>query len=332
MNHDPEILAAIASVLDGNPTVQEQELVNCWLKKEKKNRILLDNLTNLSRFESIDKEALASKEEIYLTIQERIASLVPQRKINVWKYIAAASIIITLILGGITFNKEVGPVLAVAQIQTQSPIGTKSRITLPDGTSVELNAGSELTYPAYFNGKSRNISLRGEAYFEVTKDKSHPFIVEAGDLTIEVLGTHFNIISYEEDENIITTLLEGAIRVSKTQTDDKNEEPVLLKPNQQLVFNKTNHSLKMKEVNSELYVLWKEGEYYFEGETFANIVKKLERGFGIKITIESADLEKLVFSGVFPKSDRVEQILNAFKKHRNFDYKQTDNGIIIFKK
>lgn len=332
MVNDTEILAAIASFLNGNPTVQERDLVVRWLEKDKQNKMLLDNLMNIFVPEAIDKEALDSKERIYLDIQERITATVPKKSINLWKYIAAASVIIAIIFGGVAVHKEKVPIVAVAQIQTLSPIGAKSIITLPDGSVVELNAGSELTYPAYFNGDIRKVSLRGEAYFEVSKDEKHPFIVEASDLAIKVLGTHFNIIAYDDDENIITTLLEGSISVRKTHSASDKEDAIILKPNQQLIYNRKDDSLNMKEVDSELYVLWKDGQYYFENEKFSDIVKKLERGFGVKITIGSAELETLAFSGVFPKNNRLEQILNAFKKHRNFDYKRTENGIIIFKK
>jgi len=333
MISDPEILTAIASVLNGNPTEQEQLLVDNWLSEDEKNKTTFDILTN-SAYDyknEIDEEAYHAKERIFWNIKERIETYKPKAVINIWKYIAAASIVISIVLAGMNLMKESQPIIA-ARIQTKSPNGSTSQITLGDGTIVKLNAGSEINYPAFFSGDTRTVSLNGEAYFEVAEDTKHPFLVETKDLTIEVLGTHFNVKSYDDDENITTTLLEGCVSIRKNHINTENDESIVLKPNQQLIFNKKNNSLKLKDVNADLYASWKEGEYHFESEKLSDIVKKLERGFGVDIDIQSPELGQLVFSGIFTKSENIKQILNTFKKYRDFDYKETEKGIIIFKK
>ncbi len=333
MLNELEILTAIASVLNGNPTEHEQLLVNRWLSEDEKNKTVFENLANsASNYkDAIDEEAGNAKEKIFRNIKGRIETNITKPVINIWKYVAAASIIIAIALAGINLKKEPLNIIA-ARIETKSSSGSTSKITLGDGTVVELNAGSEMSYPAFFNGDTRVVALNGEAYFEVAKDAKRPFLVETGDLTIEVLGTHFNVNSYEEDENIITTLLEGSVGIRKKHMNTSNNEPIILKPNQQLVFNKRNNSVNVRNVDADLYAAWKDGQYLFESEKFSDIVKKLERGFGVDITIQSPELEQLVFSGVFTKSENVKQILNALKKHRDFDYKEYENGIVIFKK
>jgi ferric-dicitrate binding protein FerR (iron transport regulator) len=333
MTEDTEILNAITAVLNGNPTKQEQEIVDKWLKSNEKNRSILDNLFNTSYIDSIKNEAYDSKENIYSDISYRIEKNKSRRTINIWKYIAAASIMISIILLGAYFYKykDASPV-TIAQIQTKTPNGLTSNILLGDGTTVRLNAGSELSYPAVFNGNERNVTLKGEAYFEVARDETHPFIVETNDIKIKVLGTSFNIKSYEDDEKVITTLLEGSISVENKNSSTKNESDLILEPNQQLVFDKKDKTLNIREVNSTLFVIWKDGQYYFEGEKFSDIVKKLERGFGININIKSPELNNLVFSGVFNKTETIDQILNSFKKNRRFVYVKNDTEITIYSK
>lgn len=332
MIKDPKILAAIVSVLDGNPSEEEQCIVNNWLSENEANKVAFENFSNTVYQQTIESEAYAAKEKTFLNIIQKIEDSTPRRAINIWKYIAAASIIVAVILAGTNLIKKDIPTMSIAQIQTKSPLGTTSKITLGDGTIVELNAGSELSYPSVFDKETRTVYLKGEAYFEVAKDEKHPFIVEANGIKIKVLGTHFNVRSYDDDENITTTLLEGKVSISKNQSDIKKENPIVLMPNQQLVFNKKNNSTNINEVEADLYVLWKEGQFYFQREKFSDIVKKLSRGFGENISIQSPEVGNMVFSGIFTRKESIDNILNAFKKHRDFDYKKDGNGITIFKR
>jgi len=327
---DPEILAAIASYLNENATEEEKQLVESWLAEDEKNKTILQNLAEPDYDTMIREEASLVKEKIYYQIQQRIRNQAFRRKLHIWQFVAAASVALLIIIGGIRFLQPGTKLLA--NIETHCPTGSTSKLILSDGSTVNLNAGSTLSYPAQFKKDTRTVILHGEGYFQVAKDTKKPFVVEVNNLKVTVLGTHFNIRSYENDENIVTTLLEGSVSVEKRDMDTRKTEPIILSPNQQLIFNKKNNSLDIRDVDAHLYASWKDGQYYFDNEKFSDIVKKLERSFGVKITIKSARLENQVYSGVFTQGENIQQILNLFKKHRNFDYKQNGNEIEIYEK
>lgn len=274
----------------------------------------------------IEKRALLSKERIYLKTQAKINETALRFRLRVWKYIAVASIILLLITGGtmIFRTDNSTPVL----VETKSPAGNITKLTLSDGTIVALNASSSISYPLSFERKTRKVQLNGEAYFEVAKEAGRPFIVETNNMKVNVLGTHFNLKSYEDDEKIITTLQEGSVSI---EVKDQ-KKPVILVPGQQIIVDKKTRKTVVSKVNPDLYSSWKDGQCFFENEKFIDIVKILERQFGVTIRITSPNLENQLYSGFFGKKEGVLQILNSFKKYRNFDFRQDDTGIEIYEK
>lgn len=329
INDNPEILSAIAAVMNKTATDQEQMLVDSWLSEDKKNHIVFEQLQKIGYNGSLD-HACDSKEKIFDTIQNRTSKYSYKRRIKIWQYISAASIAALLIIGGLSLFSKMGSTTeGISYIETRCEYGSKSKIMLSDGTTVELNSGSVLRYPNSFSGGERVVILEGEAYFDVAKNKQHPFIVKTNNINVKVLGTHFNVKAYSDDSKVITTLLEGSVRVEKTDSLLK-VQPIILFPNQQFVFDKLSGSVNIHEVDASMYATWRDGSYYFDAETFSDIVKKLERGFNIKIAIKSSRLQNELFSGVFDKGESIQQILDLFKKHRNFDYRQIGNVIEIY--
>jgi transmembrane sensor len=317
-NNNTDIWNAIASVLSGKCTAVEKQLIEQWLLENENNPKVYAHLLELGYVGSIEK-ALLAKERIYDTVQKKIAVHQYKHTLQIWKYIAIATVAMLLVLGSIIISKS-GSVI-IAKIITKTPNGVRSEITLPDGSIVDLNAGSSLSYPAQFQGKQREVVLNGEAFFRVKKDAKHPFIVKSNLLNMKVLGTSFNVKAYATDERIVTTLLEGSISIEKTISKSKQSGPLVITPNHQVVLDKISGSLKVQEVNASLIVSWKEGQLYFDGENFAEIARKLERNFNVQITIKSEKLKKEVFSGVFDNDESIQQILNMMKKHRNYEYK-----------
>lgn len=158
-----------------------------------------------------------------------------------------------------------------------TPRGGQYRLTLPDGTEVWLNAASSITYPTSFNGKERNVSITGEAYFEVAKDATKPFHVKVNDMTVEVLGTHFNINAYADEPVVKTTLLEGSVRVSSPSSNG------LLKPGQQAHKHKDGNIALINGANTEEAVAWKNGGFYFDGADISTIMRQVERWYNVKV-------------------------------------------------
>ncbi|NJK93666.1 MAG: FecR family protein [Bacteroidales bacterium] len=181
-----------------------------------------------------------------------------------------------------------------------------------------MNSGSTLKYPINFKNNTREVTFEGEAYFEVAKNTEQPFIVNTGNLQIKVLGTKFNLRSFETEPTIETTLIEGSVAVYKKGTRE-NEEKNILEPNEMFAYEKNTGILLKQKIDVSLVTIWKDGKYFFYNETFSVIANKLQRSFNVKVKIESEDLKNEVFSGLFDKNRNIYQILDAMKKYRNFD-------------
>jgi ferric-dicitrate binding protein FerR (iron transport regulator) len=234
--------------------------------------------------------------------------------------------------------------------------GTRTKLVLPDGTQVWLNSNSKLTYSNEFNTGSREVSLEGEAWFDVAKNVQWPFIVHASSLDIKVLGTSFTIKSYPQDETIEATLLKGTIEVSRK--DNPNAARVILKPNEKLVFNKrivpfgrtnlAHDSIAIRSpsalpdiaVNSigkdipdsdKIETAWMYNRLVFKGDNFKELAEKMERWYNVRITIRDSSLNNYHFGGAFA-NETVEEAFKALQLTTAFTYKINNNEIEIYTK
>ena len=210
------------------------------------------------------------------------------------------------------------------------PYGKKFQIVLSDGTKVYLNAGTSLKYPVNFlKGKNRQVYLlSGEAYFDVTKDTKHPFIVNTHEMCIRVLGTEFNVSSYPEDLTISTVLVEGLVNLVGKDTVFNADEALLLKPGYMANWNKSNKEISINKVDTSLYTSWKNGKLIFKNIQFKNIIKKLERHYNVSIINNNKELDQQYYYATFDK-ENIEQVLNSFNKSYEIKYTIENNKIII---
>ncbi|KIC95908.1 FecR family protein [Flavihumibacter solisilvae] len=183
-----------------------------------------------------------------------------------------------------------------------NPRGSKvASITLADGTRVWLNSGSTLTFPAAFTGRERKVSVTGEAYFEVAKDKYKPFFVTKDAVTIQVLGTHFNVNAYDDESTNSITLLEGKVKVSHGAKD------LLLEPGQQAQVS-ANSSKVINDADLNEVMAWKDGLFIFKGEDIQTIMRQLARWYNVDVEFEKEVKEKF-----YVKMDRNTNVSNVFK-------------------
>lgn len=325
-----DIWSSLSSVLNGNPTEEEKHQVDHWIAEDKKNRKLFDRLKDAGYTELVENKAQEAKDRVYVKTQMKISRLALQTKLRLWKYMAAASIVLLFISIGFNFFKMdfSDPVW----IESKSPAGGLTNLTLSDGTSVALNAGSSLSYPLTFGKEARTVKLNGEAYFEVVENPDSPLIVETNQIKIKVLGTRFNVKCYEDEKRLSTTLLEGSVDVELNNFSVKGKRSIVLEPGQQITLDKITNQVDISRVDADLYVVWKDGQCFFENERFIDIAKILERQFGVVIHIASPELENQIYSGFFSKKEGIQQILNTFRKNRNFDYRWNDTGIEIYER
>lgn len=182
--------------------------------------------------------------------------------------------------------------------------GGEYRIVLADGTKVFLNAATSLKYPVAFDGKVRKVELEGEAYFEVAKDPAHPFIVATKGMEVKVYGTSFNINTLRTDE-IRTVLVEGSIGIRSADRECR------VSPGQMAVWNKTDGSLTLKEVDVSLYTAWKDGIFRFDRERLDEILNTLSNWYDVAIFYRNPDVKNLHFSGYMERYDQIGIILEA---------------------
>lgn len=214
----------------------------------------------------------------------------------------------------------------------QIPNGKIFNITLSDGTHVYLNSGSSLKFPVQFiKGKKREVFLEGEAFFDVTKDKSHPFVVNADDVRVKVLGTKFNVSSYAEDKTVNTVLVEGSVALSSS---GKPTDKTMLKPGFKGAFDKSGTAVfSLEKVDTRQYTNWMKGEIAFKGIGFKEIARKLERTYNVSITNNNKELDAVKFSGSFDRNiESINEVMDAMSKIYSFEYKITKTNSITITK
>lgn len=206
------------------------------------------------------------------------------------------------------------------------PYGKRFELKLSDGTDVHLNAGTSLKYPVRFiNGENRQVFLNGEAFFEVTKDAKHPFVVGSNDMNVKVLGTKFNVTSYIEDAKTYTVLVEGSVAASNKLVEDDN---VILKPGNRVFFE--NKHLKTETVDVRKYIAWVTGELMFIDDSFGVITNKLERKYNVDIVNKYDELNDIMVTATF-KEENIDQVLKTFQTYKAFNYTINNRVITITK-
>ncbi|MDR2816037.1 MAG: DUF4974 domain-containing protein, partial [Proteiniphilum sp.] len=189
----------------------------------------------------------------------------------------------------------------------QVEIGQKAKMQLPDGTSVWLNSSGSITYDNTYNKKDRVVYLQGEAYFEVSKDQKRPFIVKMNEISVEALGTSFNVKAYPEDNYIVATLIEGSIRISSPVQSE------LLAPNERITVTKSDGQF-VKNIlpDAKKNISWINSQLAFEQERMEDIAKMLERMYNVRICFASEKLKDIRFSGTI-KNNNMENVLQLIE-------------------
>jgi transmembrane sensor len=211
-----------------------------------------------------------------------------------------------------------------AEMRTIStPYGKDYRVTLNDGTEVVMNAGSKLTFPTCFTGKTRIVRLVGEAYFKVAKNPKMPFIVQTEKMNTRALGTEFNVRAYSGAEPHVT-LIEGSVIVNVA---DKN---VQLKPGEDISF--SNSTVKIKNVDTQYYIQWKDGFLYFDNQPLVDVMSDLGRWYNVNIEIENPSLMTYRLHFIVNRNAGIEEVVENLNTLGYLNVIQNQNNIVISKK
>ena len=240
---------------------------------------------------------------------------------KMWGKIAAAIIILLSInIAYLVSDKE-----TTAMNLITVPAGQHVDLVLADGTKVSLNACSELSYPTSFNGDLREIYLKGEAFFDVTKNKKQQFIVHSGRYDIKVFGTKFNVSADSASNAFTTTLLEGSVEVADTELP---EQSIMLTPDN--IAYSENGQLAVKPISDYDYYRWKDGLICFKNTSFKDLMARLEKNYNLQIVIQNKELDNYMCGGTFRISDGISDILRVLQRDASFTFEFSNNRSTVY--
>lgn len=288
-------------------------------------------------FSAVSREAASvyDKDKAFENFRNRVES---QKEIQstsrrgfslsaLWRYAAVVAIIIAV--GCISYwQGEVNVKDTFADISVEAPLGSKTKLYLPDGTLVWLNAGSRMTYSQGFGVDNRKVELEGEGYFEVKRNEKIPFFVKTKDLQLQVLGTKFNFRDYPEDHEVVVSLLEGKVGLNNLLREEKE---AVLSPDERTVLNKANGLLTVESVTASNASQWTDGYLFFDEELLPDIAKELERSYNVKIHIANDSLKTFRFYGNFVRREQnIQEVLEALASTEKMQYKIEERNITIY--
>jgi transmembrane sensor len=305
---------AVKIFLQGKLSQEGEMIWNSWFQQP--NVVLTNSVTITSSSSDLQKEIQRIKRKSF-----RLFGL------NYSQMQMAASVIVIIGLGT-WFNYSTAienllfPLVYEKSV-TQS--GENATICLSDGTLIHLNAESVLKYPSKFSGNTREVYLEGEAFFEVAKDKKHPFIIHSSKMDTKVVGTSFNILAYPNQKNQEVSVVTGKVSVSSTVT----KQNVLVFPGQKATIEKETNNLKAySQINISAIASWRKNILVFEDVTVNEVIATMERHYGVKIKIQNESLQNLIINASFEEAEP-EQVLNLLCKSIDASFKQEKNSYII---
>ncbi|WP_268224685.1 FecR family protein [Sinomicrobium oceani] len=335
MNREQEIEQLFKAFRENTISEEDYHRLMNWMKEhgsEEKVRSWMDE-----HWEALKKNEDPAKNDRELRFNRMIEKADkkhrirrPEKsKIKPWYYQAAAVLAVLLSVSWIWYgtDREEVPRPFILISKHIAP-GEKATITLPDGTVVRLNSDSELVFPDRFSGNTRTVALKGEAFFEVTKDKEHPFLVKTGELTTQVLGTSFNVKAYREEVEV--SVATGLVEVRKGAGDHQREEKnhVLLHPSQQAIYRKGDPGFTTRKVDLDSIGVWKEGILSFRQTPLDEAAGMLERWYGVKVILKNPELKACVITGDH-KNQGLASVLHSFKYTLGISYEIKDGIVTI---
>lgn len=360
----------IGKYLSNEIKPEEQLQFDQWLNDSEHNREELNRIhkytayleANIAMQEvDIEKARILTDFKIWKnSIREEQENERLDKKIKTLNAYRIAAVLVLLIANAFVLIYMFPPKISSGFTEVISPLGSRTQLKLADGTQVWLNAGSTLRYANNFSKENRAVQIEGEAFFDVTHDSLHPFIVNASSINLTVLGTTFNIRAYHDENTIETTLVQGKVEIEKTN-HAKGEKKIVLKPNEKATFSKTENKLfvstltappekadtkktrpeakdiatlpskaKKQETSIEIEntIAWKEGYLVFDNNSFSDIMVTLSRRYNVHFTYQNSNVLNYRFTGKF-KETTLEQVLQAIMLTSPLEAVIKDNQVSI---
>ncbi|MDC2624534.1 FecR family protein [Bacteroides ovatus] len=313
---------------EGVATEEERLQVEMWMSESDENRRMAKQIHALYlATDTVNVMKKVDTEKALLKVKSRMSGN-RHKGTMWWQWVQRAAailfipLLVTLMLQYWGRNEQ-----ELAQImEVKTNLGMMTSLTLPDGTLVYLNSESTLSYPSRFDNDTRNVTLQGEAYFEVAKNPEKKFIVSTSHQSqIEVLGTHFNVEAYEKEDRISATLVEGKIGFIYKSNDVSKK--VLMDPGQKLVYDSKDNKVRLYTTSGESEIAWKEGKIIFRNTPLEEGLRMLEKRYNVEFIIKNDRLKGDSFTGTFT-NQRLERILEYFQLSSQIRWRYLDSSNI----
>ena len=247
-----------------------------------------------------------------------------QKFIRIYMKAAAILLLPLLVAGGLVYSYfgNQGKTTADRMVSSTiyAPLGSRVSFNLPDGTIGMLNSGSYLSYSLPFNN-NREVNLEGEAWFEVSRDENHPFEIGTGNSTVKVLGTSFNVSAYTSENYVEVVLQQGKVEFQ----DNKGDEKVTMLPSERLVFQ--NGNISKSVTDPAKYNAWTEGKLVFRGDPMAEVTRRIERWYNVKVELADQEIEKYSFRATF-EDDKLEDVIKFLSLTSPIRYQITPRKLL----
>lgn len=333
MKHDSNIVL-LDRFMRGETSPEEEQQLLVWFRESDAQEDILtlyrQRWLDSSEAELSDEVQERMLRKIKATMKAdrlRVDPAVKPRHILLSRWFQYAAAVLLFIGIGIASHVYTHESMAIEnEYLVEADKGQRASVTLPDGTKVWLNSHTQISYGSNYGQKDRIVKLEGEAFFEVAKDKEHCFIVKAGNLDVEALGTSFNVKAYKEDQYIVATLFTGSIRA----TAGKNS--VILAPDQQVLFDTESSRLKVDKPENVLYAcMWRDNELAFKGETLNDIAIRLNRIYNVQVLFKSEKIKQYRFSGVI-KNNSLDNVIQIISLTAPIIYESRGDTILLSEK
>jgi ferric-dicitrate binding protein FerR (iron transport regulator) len=330
----------VIRVLEHRQNQEEMRIFSEWYHASDKNKQLFFQLKDIYErrkggFYPDESEIIQSWERLWKKIDKQPTPfLVPGRRSKRNWYASlrmravVAAIALLLVVAGVWSLRKDHQQVTWTEVRT-APRSEPQTILLPDGSTVILNASSQLKYPEKFRGKNREIFLDGEAYFDVARDERRAFIVHSDQQDIHVMGTRFNVLGYSSDSYVITTLITGRVKLATFDADKDVKNEIVMRPNQQIYFDKKQNEALISEIDPHEAVTWMNGIYAFRDASLAEITQRLGKVMGIHFVISDEALKNEKYTGKFFFHQSPEEIADILNFKQEFRIQFKDDTILL---
>lgn len=332
--HIDELIVTCLS--DGLDKVARQELEEWVAASAENERYFMQRQEIWFSAVAAKEEAVYNKRKAFEQFKDKVvATQAIKRKdsrkvfrLSAWWRYAAGVALLCLISYFSYWKGADGVKEGFADIVVEAPLGSRTKLSLPDGTLVWLNAGSRMTYSQGFGVENRKVELSGEGYFEVKRNEEVPFLVKTSSLQVKVLGTKFNFRDYPDDAEAIVSLSEGKVALSNLL---KKEKDAFLSPDERVVLNKKNGSMQVEASTVSNALEWTNGYLFFDEELLPDVAKELERSYNVKIRIVGDSLKTFRFYGNFVRREQsIREVLEVLAATRKIRYTMEGRNITLY--